>query len=115
MYSENKMNNVGIMINQEAGLLAAGDKYDLSDLKSVCESSLCGSVNIDTVLGLLTVADRHAASVLKTFSMRFIVENSGEIVQQKNWREILQPHPELLTEMFEAVATSPPVKRRRVE
>ena len=68
------------MITQEAGLLAAGDKYDLSDLKSVCESSLCGSVNIDTVLGLLTVADRHAASVLKTFSMRFIVEYSGEIL-----------------------------------
>jgi len=106
---------VDIPPNLEPSLLAAADKYDLPELKSVCESALCDGLNIDTVLGLLTVGDRHNANVLKKYALRFIVENSSEIVQQENWRKMLQPYPALLTEMFEAIATSPPAKRRKLE
>lgn len=99
----------------EADLLAAADKYSLLELKESCEEVLCKDVNIETVLGMLVIADRHGAAKLKEVSVKFLAENSHTVVQQTGWKEMLQPYPALLAEMFEAVATTPPTKRRRLE
>lgn len=106
---------VDMPAGKETGLLVAADKYNLSGLKSLCETTLCSSLNINTALSLLTLADRHSANLLKKTAMKFVTENSGEIVRQDGWRELLQPHPALVTEMFSVLATSPPAKRRRIE
>jgi len=100
---------------KEADLLAAADKYSLLELKVICEEALCNETNIDTVLKLLVLADRHEASKLKDVCAKFLIENSHTIVKQPEWRNVLEPYPCLLAEMFEALATTPPTKRRRVE
>lgn len=106
---------VEMPIGKETGLLAAADKYNLAALKSLCETALCANLNIDSALSLLTVADLHSAHILKKTAMKFVTENSSEIVRQEGWMEIVQPHPALVTEMFSVLASSPPVKRRRIE
>jgi len=100
---------------KEAELLAAADKYSLLELKHECEEALCNKTNIDTVLGMLVLADRHEAGKLKDVCVKFLIENCHTVVRQQGWREQLQPYPALLAEMFEAVATTPPSKRRRIE
>ena len=45
-------------VGREAELLAAADKYSLLDLKESCEEVLCKETNIETVLGMLVIADR---------------------------------------------------------
>jgi len=99
----------------EAELLAAADKYSLLELKESCEEVLCNETNIDTVLNMLVLADRHEAVKLKDVCVKFLIENCHTVVRQPGWRELLQPYPALLVEMFEAVATTPPSKRRRIE
>jgi len=100
---------------KEAELLAAADKYSLLELKQSCEEVLCNKTNISTVLAMLVLADRHEAGKLKDVCVKFLIENCHTVVRQPGWREILQPYPSLLAEMFEAVATTPPCKRRRIE
>eukprot|EP00090_Calanus_glacialis_P029150 TRINITY_DN4676_c0_g1_i1.p1 TRINITY_DN4676_c0_g1~~TRINITY_DN4676_c0_g1_i1.p1 ORF type:complete len:373 (+),score=148.69 TRINITY_DN4676_c0_g1_i1:56-1174(+) len=100
---------------KEAELLAAADKYSLLELKESCEEVLCNETNIDTVLNMLVLADRHEASKLKDVCVKFLIENCHTVVRQPGWRELLEPYPALLAEMFEAVATTPPSKRRRIE
>lgn len=100
---------------READLLAAADKYSLLELKESCEEVLCNETNIETVLSMLVIADRHGAAKLKDVCVKFLVENCHTVVQQCGWKEMLEPYPALLAEMFEAVATTPPAKRRRLE
>jgi len=99
----------------EEDLLAAADKYSLLELKDSCEEILCNKTNIDSVLAMLVLADRHEASKLKDVCVKHLIENSHTIVKQSGWKEVLQPYPALLAEMFEALATTPPSKRRRLE
>ena len=63
----------------EADLLAAADKYSLLELKESCEEVLCKDVNIETVLGMLVIADRHGAAKLKEVSVKFLAENSHTV------------------------------------
>jgi len=99
---------------REAELLAVADKYSLLELKESCEEVLCKETNIETVLGMLVIGDRHGASKLKQVCKKFLVDNCYTVVQQTGWKEMLEPYPALLAEMFEAVATTPPTKRRRL-
>jgi len=103
------------MGGREADLLATADKYSLLELKEYCEEVLCKETNIETVLGMLVLADRHGAVKLKEVCVRFLVDNCHTVVLQSGWKEMLQPYPSLLAEMFEAIATTPPAKRRRLE
>ena len=106
--------------------------YSLLELKESCEEVLCRETNIETVLGMLVIGDRHGAGKLKEVCVKFLVENCHTVVQQPGWKEMLEPYPALLAgkrinvaqiemkniyvlEMFEAVATTPPAKRRRLE
>jgi len=100
---------------REAELLAAADKYSLLELKTQCEQVLCREVHASNVLSLLVVADRHDAVELKATCVKVVVERSQEVVRQPGWREVLKPYPELLADVFEQLASSPLVKRRRIE
>jgi len=100
---------------REAELLAAADKYSLLELKKQCEKVLCQEVHAATVLSLLVVADRHEATELKSTCVKVVVERSQEVVRQPGWRDVLKPYPGLLADVFEQLASSPLVKRRRVE
>ena len=80
-------------------LLEAADKYQLSELKEICEvrqkqktyfeqnhfvcqESLCDNLTVDTCLECLVLADLHNAENLKDASVKFVVENSEEFVDQ---------------------------------
>ena len=44
------------------GLLSAAEKYDLKELKTMCETALCDTITQDNVLGsLLTCPPKHLA------------------------------------------------------
>lgn len=94
-------------------LLSAAEKYDLRELKSMCEAALCENITTDNVLDLLVLADLHGAASVRTLALKFIVENGKEIVSQAQWREKLKSYPEIMADMFEAMTRLPPVKRQK--
>lgn len=95
------------------GLLSAAEKYDLKELKTMCETALCDTITQDNVLDLLVLADLHGASAVRALALKFIVDNGKEIVAQAGWRDKLKAYPEIMADMFEAM-TRQPAKRQRL-
>ncbi|XP_010425835.1 PREDICTED: BTB/POZ and MATH domain-containing protein 6-like [Camelina sativa] len=56
-------------------LLAAATKYNLSRLRSLCESHICKAVSISSVSKILALSDRYNATELKSVSLNFAAEN----------------------------------------
>ena len=46
---------VGELDGKATGLLSAAEKYDLRELKQLCEDSLCNNINTDNVLGKINI------------------------------------------------------------
>jgi len=96
-------------------LLAAADQYDLKFLKKRCEELLCKSLNISNCLDYLILADMHSTDILKPLVIRFVVENSREVVTQENWKEKLMTFTDVFAEVFNELASQPPRKKSRGE
>ena len=63
-------------------LLEAADKYQLSELKEICEETLCDNLTVDTCLECLVLADLHTAEDLKKAAIKFVVDHSEDFVDQ---------------------------------
>ena len=94
-------------------LLAASDQYDLKHLKRHCEELLCRTLNITNCLDLLILADLHSTDILKPHVIRFVVENSREIVTQENWKEKLMTFPDVFADVFSELASQPQKKKSK--
>jgi len=105
---------VSDLSTKAAGLLSAAEKYDLKELKAMCETSLSENINTENVLDLLVLADLHGATTVRSLALKFIVENGKEIVAQQGWRDKLKMYPEIMADMFEAMTKIPPAKKQRV-
>jgi len=92
-------------------LLEAADKYQLSELKEICEEVLCETLTVDSCLECLVLADLHTALDLKDAAVKFVVSHSTEFVDQV---DKFTAYPELMALLFKAMAQSPPAKRRKV-
>jgi len=95
------------MEDKATGLLSAAEKYDLKELKTMCETALCDTITQDNVLDLLVLADLHGACTLRSLALKFIVDNGKEIVAQIGWRQKLKVYPEIMADMFEAMTRQP--------
>ena len=51
------------------------------------QESLCDNLTVDTCLECLVLADLHNAENLKDASVKYVVENSEEFVDQVKWIE----------------------------
>lgn len=106
-------------------LLAAADKYDLADLKSLCETSLSRTLSLTSCLETIILADQHSATKLKSAALAFIVKNLATIVSDAGWQVQLAGHPHLMAQIIQSMAnmpssssshsTSPAPKKRRKE
>ena len=101
----------GDLEENAAGLLAAAEKYDLQELKRMCEESLCSTMTTDNVLDMLVLADHNNADLVRTAALKLIVENGDQIVAVNGWSNKMKKYPELMSEMFEAMTEYPAKKR----
>ena len=89
-------------------------------------SHSCTTSSSDILLEYLKVlADLHSAAELKEAAVKFVVEHSEEFVDQVDDAffykfsppqikvDKFKPYPDLMAELFKAMARSPPTKRRK--
>ena len=84
-------------------LLAAGEKYDLKELKQSCEESISLNLRVENVLDMLVTAYIHDASYLSALAMKFIGENAKAVSAQKEWREKMRMYPDLMADVMDAI------------
>merc|ERR1712059_127017 len=89
--------------DKAAGLLTAADKYDLKELKKMCEVSLMENINKDNVLDLLVLADLHGSNMVRVRGLEFIVDKGKDVMTKPGWWVKLKSHPQIMAEMVEAM------------
>jgi speckle-type POZ protein len=62
----------GVEVAMAQGLLAAAHRYKLERLKLICEEMLCQSIDLDTVAGILAVAEQLGCGALKAACVEFL-------------------------------------------
>ncbi|CAG5075220.1 Similar to SPOP: Speckle-type POZ protein (Pongo abelii) [Cotesia congregata] len=70
-------------------LYVEADKYQLPDLKELCEDSFCRCVTIKNAVKYLVLMDRHLDSKkFFDYVLRFIALNSEKIVATANFKKL---------------------------
>ncbi len=82
-------------------LYRAADKYDLPELKSLCEARLVASLAVDNSATYLTLAHLHESRVLKEKAMNFIIAHMSLVSATDSWKSnIVKEHPEIMQEII---------------
>ncbi|KAK4491280.1 hypothetical protein RD792_002016 [Penstemon davidsonii] len=87
-------------------LLAAADRYGIERLKSLCETRLCGNIDIDTVASSLALAEQHGCILLKSACLEFIglPENLEGVMQTDGFKNLKKNYPAVIDELLKSVA-----------
>ena len=83
-------------------LLAAADKYNIQDLKETCERSLCDSMSVENVSGLLLFARDRFSENLKKKAIDFITRNVQAVTNSPGWSDLVC-EPSIMTEVVRAM------------
>merc|ERR1712141_628662 len=84
-------------------IFKAADYYEIDDLKAACEKVLITQINIKNMLDMLVMADMYKAGELKSATKKLIVENSKELMEQKDWKLRFGSSQSLVFEVLESV------------
>ena len=85
-------------------LLNVANKYELSQLFTMCEDNLKAEIAVANVIGLLILADMHSASYLKKACLNYIRHNSATVRSSSQWEELRknsERHSSLLVEIMD--------------
>ena len=86
-----------------SNLLSAAEKYQLEQLKDLCEEKLCKTIDKNNCVQFLVLGDTFRAAKLKKASLKFIAKSSL-LKNSKDWKGYLQDRPNLLIEVIDAMA-----------
>nr|XP_019550122.2 speckle-type POZ protein B-like [Aedes albopictus] len=73
-------------------LLKMAEKFDIKNLRSQCETSLCEKISIGNAIGLQALAECHKLEKLKMETRKFIKDNIEGIQATSEWKEVTRKH-----------------------
>ncbi|XP_008212113.1 speckle-type POZ protein B-like [Nasonia vitripennis] len=78
-------------------LLIVADRFEIQQLKSLCEEVLCQNLNTENAVDTLYVAENYKAESLREQASNFIVAHASEVTSSIGFKtmEVLHPHPML--------------------
>ena len=85
-------------------LFFAADKYDIKDLKEICEDELRMKLCVDNAIRFLILSDLHRATKLKASCVSFINQNAVEVMNKPAWDDLMKTHPLLIGELYRDMA-----------
>ncbi|XP_037443745.1 BTB/POZ and MATH domain-containing protein 3-like [Triticum dicoccoides] len=90
-------------------LLAAADRFDLQQLKSMCEERLSEHINLGSVTAILGLAAQHHCRGLKEACLEFLKVQSAAILEgvmaTSDWQHISATDPSVLNELIAKLAS----------
>lgn len=86
-------------------IFMAADYYEINDLKKSCERVLVTQVTIKNMVDMFVMADMYKATELKLATKKLIVQNSKELMKQKDWKQRFGSSQSLVFEILESVIT----------
>jgi hypothetical protein len=85
-------------------LLAVADRFQLNGLKEMADQVLRTGLAADSVCQNLVYADMHNATDLRNDAIRFIAQNSSAVLATDGWKNLVQKHSQLVTDIVAAMS-----------
>lgn len=86
-------------------LLIAANRYEMEDLKSICEREMIKCVDLENVLDFVRVADSHCAEKLKKHCFCIIMANFSKVVEKEEFKKLIKTHANVLLELNQEMAS----------
>ncbi|XP_065220179.1 speckle-type POZ protein-like [Planococcus citri] len=80
-------------------LYEAADSYKLNELKTITLKSMVETLSVKNAVNVLVFADKHHMKDLKSTVIQFIVENSVQVSNTTEWKSMVIPNVQLVTEL----------------
>ncbi|KAK1644638.1 hypothetical protein QYE76_062443 [Lolium multiflorum] len=100
-------------------LLVASDRYDIQQLKFLCEKKLFNLIGVSSVACTLALAERHNCHGLKDACLTFIQVQSPKclemVMETDGWELIVTTYPSILKEIIAKVASNQKDNKRKYE
>jgi speckle-type POZ protein len=100
-------------------LFVASDRYDIQQLKFLCEKKLFNLIGVSSVACTLALAERHNCHGLKDGCLTFIQVQSPKclekVMETDGWELIVTTYPSILKEIIAKVASNQKDKKRKYE
>ncbi|XP_044977501.1 BTB/POZ and MATH domain-containing protein 3-like [Hordeum vulgare subsp. vulgare] len=91
-------------------LFVAADRYDLQQLKFICEKQLSEQLGVSSVMSTLVLAEQHQCQGLKEACMKFVQVQSPSCLQTvmatNGWDHAYTTYPSVLKELFVKIASN---------
>ncbi|CAN6343299.1 unnamed protein product [Urochloa humidicola] len=90
----------GDIVATVQGLIAAAHRYKIGRLKLMCEEMLCKRIDVDSVAGILVVADQHGCRALRDACVDFLAVsgNLKAVMETEGYEKIKANCPTVLLE-----------------
>ena len=88
-------------------LLVAANRYQLDNLKIVCQLELCKSLSVANAPKMLALADLYNADQLKSHTIDFITAHAIDVMETEAFRTMFNTHPHLISAAFRSLVTRP--------
>ncbi|XP_043479834.1 speckle-type POZ protein-like [Leptopilina heterotoma] len=85
--------------------LYVAEKYQLEKLKNLCINSLNNKLSLKSVIKTLEVAELYSVELLKNECLKFINDKRYEIIETKEFQELLLSRPNLSIDIFKIKET----------
>jgi hypothetical protein len=76
-------------------LFLAAHKYQIESLKDLCEQTLIGKLNMQTVVHYLVMAHLYTAPQLLEASLKCLVKHKKKVWTRPEWKELMKSYPDL--------------------
>jgi speckle-type POZ protein len=100
-------------------LFVASDRYDIQQLKFLCEKKLFNLIGVSSVACTLALAERHNCHGLKDACLTFIQVQSPKclekVMETDGWELIVTTYPSILKEIIAKVASNQKDNKRKYE
>ncbi|KAK1644636.1 hypothetical protein QYE76_062441 [Lolium multiflorum] len=100
-------------------LFVASDRYDIQQLKFLCEKKLFNLIGVSSVACTLALAERHNCHGLKDACLTFIQVQSPKclekVMESDGWELIVTTYPSILKEIIAKVASNQKDNKRKYE
>ncbi|KAI0981659.1 hypothetical protein GJ496_004145 [Pomphorhynchus laevis] len=81
-------------------LLKVSDKYELTDLRQVCEREIADNLNVENVCEILTHAYMHSISTLYRKALTYTLKNMSTVLKSDGWLKYVANCPSILNDLI---------------
>jgi len=81
-------------------VLKIAEKYDLPQLRKMCEFQLCENITMANIAKALSTAYLYDSEMLKRIAIDFIISNKDEVKRRGIMDKVAQRNPSILVDLF---------------